>query len=60
MEHRHLNTPHWSAAAVDSALKRGGLADWRELFAAVRANSELADLGMHLTTLLKWPHPVVV
>ena len=48
MQHRHLNTPLWSAAAVDSALERGGLADWRELFAAVRANSELAELVLRV------------
>jgi len=43
MEHRHLTTQHWSAAAVDSALERGDLKDWRELFAAVRANAEVAE-----------------
>ena len=43
MEHRHLNTPHWTAAAVDSALERGDLKDWRELFAAVRANAVVAE-----------------
>ena len=48
MEHRHLNTPHWSAAAVDSALERGGLQDWRELFTAARANSELAELVLRV------------
>jgi len=48
MEHRHLNTPQWSAAAVDSALERGGLEDWRELFAAVRADSRLAELVLRV------------
>jgi len=48
MEHRHLNTSHWSAAAVDSALERGGLADWRELFTAVRADSALAELVLRV------------
>lgn len=48
MEHRHLTTSHWSAAAVDSALERGGLQDWRELFSAVRANSEVAELVLRV------------
>ena len=48
MEHRHLHTPHWTAAAVDSALERGGLQDWRELFAAVRASSQLAELVLRV------------
>lgn len=48
MEHRHLTTQHWSAAAVDSALERGDLKDWRELFAAVRASSQLADLVLRV------------
>ena len=43
MEHRHLDTTRWSAAAVDSALERGSLAHWRELFNAVRADPALAD-----------------
>ncbi len=48
MQHRHLTTQHWSAAAVHSALERGGLADWRELFTAVRANAELAELVLRV------------
>ncbi len=48
MEHRHLNTPHWSAAAIDSALERGGLPEWRELFAAVRADPAVAELVLHV------------
>lgn len=44
MKHRHLDSPHWTPAAIDSALDRGSLQDWRELFTAVRASSELADL----------------
>lgn len=31
MRHRHLVDQRWSAAAVDSALERGGLADRRGL-----------------------------
>lgn len=48
MEHRHLTTPHWSAAAVDSALERGDLKDWRELFTAVRVDSQLAELVLRV------------
>lgn len=44
MKHRHITTSHWTAAAVDSLLERGDLKDWRALFAAVRANSEIAEL----------------
>jgi hypothetical protein len=36
MDHRHLKTQFWSAAAVDSVLERGDLKDWRELFAAAQ------------------------
>ena len=48
MKHRHINTDRWSAAAVDSALERGGLEDWRELFAAVRQDAELAGLVLRV------------
>lgn len=48
MEHRHLDTPRWSAAAVDSALERGGLADWRELFAAVRSDPALGEVVLRV------------
>jgi hypothetical protein len=42
MQHRHITTPEWSLAAIDSALERGDLPDWRELFAAARANKGIA------------------
>ncbi len=48
MEHRHLTTQHWSAAAVDSALERGDLQDWRELFAAVRTDAAVAELVLRV------------
>ncbi len=48
MEHRHITTEHWSAAAVDSALERGDLQDWRELFAAVRTNAAVAELVLRI------------
>ena len=41
MNHRHLDS-EWTAAAIDSVLEYGDLPDWRELFAAVRDNPELA------------------
>lgn len=43
MEHRHLNTTQWTAAAIDSLLERGDLDDWRGLFAAVRSDESLAQ-----------------
>ncbi len=48
MTHRHLNTSSWTTATVDSALERGDLKDWRELFAAVRASPQLADLVLRV------------
>jgi hypothetical protein len=50
MEHRHLNHQSWSAAAVDSALERGNLHDWKELFAAVRDNREVAALVLRVAS----------
>ncbi|MEX2092702.1 MAG: hypothetical protein WD971_08495 [Pirellulales bacterium] len=43
IEHRHL-TPEvgWSKAAIDSALERGSLAEWRELFSLARRDQALA------------------
>lgn len=53
MEHRHLNTRAWSAAAIDSALERGSLADWQELFAAARRNREVAELVLRVASQRK-------
>ena len=50
MEHRHLETETWSAAAIASALERGGLQDWRELFAAVRRQRDVAALVMRVAS----------
>lgn len=50
MQHRHLNTQAWSAAAIDSILEYGDLKDWRELFAAVEHNQELASLVLRVAT----------
>ncbi len=53
MQHRHLNTQTWTAAAVDSALERGSLEDWRELFAAVGRNREVAALVLRVASQRK-------
>lgn len=42
MLHRHLNTTEWTLPAIDSCFERGGLPDWRELFAEVRKDRKLA------------------
>lgn len=42
MQHRHINSADWTLAAIDSLLERGDLPDWRDLFALVRADRELA------------------
>jgi hypothetical protein len=43
MEHRHLKSGvGWTKAAIDSALERGSLAEWRELFDEVRQDGTLA------------------
>jgi len=43
MNHRHLNSGvGWSKAAIDSALERGSLAEWRELFDDAKRDRELA------------------
>jgi hypothetical protein len=44
MQHRHLNgNVRWTKAAIDSALERGSLADWRERFAEAKQNAALAE-----------------
>ena len=43
MQHRHLKTNGWSLAAIDSALERGNLEDWRELFAEARKDKKIAE-----------------
>lgn len=50
MEHRHLDTQTWTAATVDSALERGSLEDWRELFSAVGRNPEVAALVLRVAS----------
>ena len=49
MEHRHIVSSEWTLQAVASALSRGDLPDWRELFAAVRAHRSVARRVIHLT-----------
>ena len=43
MRHRHLKTTNWTLEAIDSALERGSLEDWRELFADARSNRKTAE-----------------
>jgi hypothetical protein len=43
MQHRHINTTDWTREAIDSALERGALEDWRELFQAAKDNRALAQ-----------------
>jgi hypothetical protein len=50
MEHRHLNTQAWSPAAVDSALERGDLKDWQELFSAVQRHPEVAEVVLRVAS----------
>ncbi|MDQ2746462.1 MAG: hypothetical protein M3T96_04290 [Acidobacteriota bacterium] len=49
MRHRHLNTSEWTLAAIDSALERGSLEDWRELFAVAGANRRIAESILKIT-----------
>ena len=43
MQHRHLKTTNWTLEAIDSALERGNLDDWRELFSEARKNKAIAE-----------------
>ncbi|HSK70904.1 MAG TPA: hypothetical protein VK892_04355 [Pyrinomonadaceae bacterium] len=43
MRHRHLKTEKWTLAAIDSAIERGDLNDWRELFAEARKDKRIAE-----------------
>lgn len=43
MQHRHLKTTSWTLEAIDSALERGSLDDWRELFSEARKNKSIAE-----------------
>ncbi len=49
MQHRHLKTNEWTLAAIDSALERGSLDDWRELFAAAGKNKQIAESILTVT-----------
>ncbi len=42
MQHRHINTAIWTREAIDSALERGNLSDWQDLFRSASLNPELA------------------
>ena len=49
MRHRHLTTTEWALDTIDSALERGDLPDWRELFSAVRADRAVAEKVLRVT-----------
>lgn len=51
MQHRHINTTAWTREAIDSALDRGDLEDWRNLFQAAKYNRELAADILQLASL---------
>ena len=42
MQHRHINTTEWTKEAIDSALERGNLPDWQDLFRSAKEDSKLA------------------
>ena len=50
MEHRHLATDQWSAAAIDSVLERGDVPDWQDLFAAAERSPEVAELILRVAS----------
>ena len=50
MQHRHLDTHSWTLAAIDSALEYGSLPEWRELFAAVRRDRQVARDVLHVAS----------
>jgi hypothetical protein len=43
MQHRHLEQPGFSLAAIDDVIARGRRADWAELRVALLANPDLAE-----------------
>jgi hypothetical protein len=43
MEHRHLTHSEWTLAAVDDAIARGRLEDWRELRDAAAGQPQLRE-----------------
>jgi hypothetical protein len=43
MEHRHLTHAEWTLAAVDDAIARGRLADWRQLRDAAGAQPTVRE-----------------
>ncbi len=43
MEHRHLTHSEWTLAAVDDAIARGRLADWKELRDAAAGQPQVRE-----------------
>jgi hypothetical protein len=42
VKHRHIEGEAWTLTAIDSAIERGDLEDWREMFRAAREDREVA------------------
>ena len=56
MQHRHLTSDvGWSKAAIDSALDRGSLPEWQELFEAARRDERLAAQIWEVATRHRMP-----
>lgn len=53
MKHRHINTTEWTREAIDSALERGNLADWKELFKFAETNPKLARAILEIAAFHK-------
>lgn len=43
MEHRHLDSPGYTLAAIDDVIARGSLGDWIELDAAAASDARIGD-----------------
>jgi hypothetical protein len=43
MEHRHLSGSGWTLAAIDDAIARGGLSEWKELREAAGAEARVRE-----------------
>ena len=43
MEHRHLSGSGWTLAAIDDAIARGGLREWKELREAAGAEARVRE-----------------
>lgn len=53
MKHRHINTKTWTREAIDSALQRGNLQDWRDLFQSVKNDTAIAKNLLEVANLYR-------